>query len=291
MAEVTRSEAGRLQGKVVVLTGGTSGIGKECVKFFAREGAHVVFSGRRDEKGEALMSCLKSDDILGEAIFVKGDVTVDKDVDKLFDLAVSRFGGVDMVVANAGIAGENLPVEVDTLANMDKVYDVNVKGVFRTCKAAVPAIEKKGGGYIFNIASIAAVKAIPGLWVYCSSKAAVNALTRCMAEEVKDRKIQVYSICPTVFESEMAMEAVNRLFAEGDMHSFAEHNNPSGKLGHGSELADIMTKIVEGKTEYPLGSNICVDGGGSHFPLDEYEARLAAAKAQKKEQVKVAPSV
>jgi 3-oxoacyl-[acyl-carrier protein] reductase len=183
----------RLAGKVAVVTGGSSGIGKAIALRFGHEGAKVVVAARRRGLCEqtAKEICRQG----GEAFVVQTDVSHENQVDMLFDKAVQQYGRVDIAVNNAGVFGGRRLAETTTKA-FDEVMNVNLRGTFFCCRAAFKHMRAQGGGIIINISSVAGVQAWSGTGVYSASKHGVMALTRALADEGRPFNIKVSAICP-----------------------------------------------------------------------------------------------
>ena len=163
------------EGKVVLVTGGTSGIGRETANQFAQAGARVVLAGRRTQQGNAVAQEINSAG--GEAIFVQTDVTSEAQVKHLVEETVRHFGRLDIALNNAGIE-QNGPIMEFTEQDYRKVFDINVLGVFLSLKYEIPAMLKSGGGSIINTSSIVGQIAMPGAGVYIASKHAVEGITK-----------------------------------------------------------------------------------------------------------------
>lgn len=183
----------RLAGKVAIVTGSSSGIGKAIALRFGEEGAKVVVAARRKTLCEqtAKEICRKG----GEAFVVQADVSHETQVETLYDKAVQQYGRVDIAVNNAGIFGGRRIAETTTNA-FDEVLNVNLRGTFFCCRAAFKHMKPQGGGIIINISSVAGVQAWSGTGVYSASKHGVMALTKALADEGRSFNIKVSAICP-----------------------------------------------------------------------------------------------
>ena len=178
----------KFEGKVVVITGGSSGIGLATARRFVEDGAHVVITGRREtELKEAAAS------IAGNVTTVTGDVSRLEDLDRLYAVVKEEHGHIDILFANAG-AGTIAPLAAATDAHFDQTFDVNVKGLFFTVQKALPLF--KDGGSIILTSSVSNVLGLPGFSAYAASKAAVRSFARSWTLELKDRKIRVNSMSP-----------------------------------------------------------------------------------------------
>ena len=178
----------QLEGKVAVITGGSSGIGLATAKRFVEEGAHVVITGRRETELKAAAGFIK-----GDVMGVVGDVSRLEDLDRLYAVVKEKHGHIDILFANAG-AGTIAPLEAATEGQFDQMFDVNVKGLFFTVQKALPLF--KDGGSIILTSSVANVLGVPGFSAYAASKAAVRNFARAWTLELKDRGIRVNAMSP-----------------------------------------------------------------------------------------------
>jgi NAD(P)-dependent dehydrogenase (short-subunit alcohol dehydrogenase family) len=187
-------------GKVALITGGTSGIGKETALQLAKAGAKVVVAGRRPAEGNAVAAEIQAAG--GEAVFVQTDVTMEDQVKHLVDETVRHFGRLDIAFNNAGI--EQLgPITDVTEADYRKVFDINVLGIFLSQKYEIPAMLKSGGGSIINTSSIVGHVAMPGASIYIASKHAVEGITKTTALEMAGQGIRVNAVAPGAIATEM----------------------------------------------------------------------------------------
>ena len=179
---------GKLEGKVAVITGGSSGLALESAKRFVKEGAHVVIAGRQEKELKEAAAFIEIN-----VTTVAGDVSRLEDLDRLYAVVKEKHGHIDILFANAG-AGTIAPLEEATEAHFDQTFDVNVKGLFFTVQKALPLF--KDGGSIILTSSVANVMGLPGFSAYAASKAAVRNFARAWTLELKDRKIRVNSMSP-----------------------------------------------------------------------------------------------
>ncbi len=180
--------AGKLEGKIALITGGNSGMGLATAKLFVAEGAKVVITGRRQLELDAAVK-----EIGPNATGVRGDVSNLADLDRLFAVIKEQHGRVDVIFANAGV-GEFVPIDKVTEAHYDKLFDTNVKGLVFTVQKALPLVPN-GGSIILN-ASIASIKGTPAFGVYSATKAAVRSFARSWTNDLKDRRIRVNALSP-----------------------------------------------------------------------------------------------
>ncbi|MBV9545975.1 MAG: glucose 1-dehydrogenase [Chloroflexi bacterium] len=244
---------GRLEGQVAVITGAGSGIGRAAAVEFAREGARIVAADLRgaDDTIEQLGT---------EAEAVTVDVTRYDQVEKMLRTAVDRFGRVDVLYNNAGIPQSFTPFEESTDELFDRIFDVNVKGVFYGCRAVVPHMKRQGGGVILNTASTAGIRPRPGLAVYNASKGAVITLTKSLAAELAPFRIRVVSICPVATETPMLSTFLGEHEIEDARKRFIA-TVPWGRLNKPEDIARAAAFLASADAEMVTGTAFEVDGG------------------------------
>src|SRR6187399_2924403 len=192
----------KFEGKVALVTGGGSGIGRATAVAFAREGAHLVIGNRNVERGEETVSMIRETG--GNARFQRTDVMVAADVEALIEHAMKTCGRLDVAFNNAGIEGEVKPTVIDdTEANFDAVMNINVKGVWLSMKYEIPQMLRQGGGAIVNSSSVAGVVGFPGIGIYAASKHAVIGLTKTAALEYSGQGIRINAVNPAAIDTEM----------------------------------------------------------------------------------------
>jgi NAD(P)-dependent dehydrogenase (short-subunit alcohol dehydrogenase family) len=242
-----------LEGKVAIITGGSSGIGLATAKRLAAEGAHVFITGRRQSELD------KARAEIGENVTtIQGDVANPADLDRLYEVVRAEEGVVDIVVANAGFI-EHAKIFDLTEAHYDKTMDINVKGVVFTVQKALPLMTR--GGSIVVVSSIINVKGVPAHGIYAAAKAGVRALVRVWAQELKDKGIRVNALSPGAtetpiirgqFDSDEASDAAKGVFAS---------MTPLGRLGLPEELAAGAYFLASDESSYVTGIDLPVDGG------------------------------
>ncbi len=245
----------QLDGKVALVTGGARGIGLACVRELAAEGAKVLFCDVNAESGEAAADSLRQEGL--EVSFSTCDVGDKAQVDALVSEAVSRYGRLDIAVANAGIvhAAEFLDLSED---DFDRVIRVNLKGVFLTGQAAARQMAAQGqGGAIVNMSSVNAVMAIPAITPYVVAKGGVNQLTKVMALALADHGIRVNGIGPGSIATEMA----ETVLADPEKRRAALCRTPMGRFGEPREIGRICVFLASGESSYITGQIIYPDGG------------------------------
>ena len=243
-----------LQGKVALITGATSGIGRAAALLLAESGASVVIGARREKEGAELVSEIESKG--GRALFKKTDVTKSEEVAALVDAAVSEFGGLDIAFNNAGYEGAGLlPLVEETEQNVRNVMDVNFFGVWNSMKAEVPALTDRGGGVIINTTSVAGVKGFAMFSSYVSSKFAVEGLSRSIAQEVAEAGIRVNTIAPGPIDTALLDRAT------GEDHSIFTQHVPMQRAGTALEVAQLVRFLASDESTYVTGHTLRVDGG------------------------------
>lgn len=245
------------EGKVALVTGGGSGIGRATAIAFAREGAKVVIGNRNVERGEETVSMIR--DAGGTASFKRTDVLVAAEVKALVDHAITTYGRLDIAFNNAGIEGEVKPTLVDqTEANFDAVIGINVKGVWLSMKYEIPRMLEHGGGAIVNCSSVAGVIAFPGIGIYVASKHAVVGLTKTAALEYSAQGIRINAVNPAVIDTEMVDRLADGMnMKKDDLTPF----HPIGRLGRVEEVAEAVLWLCSERASFVTGHSLIIDGG------------------------------
>jgi NAD(P)-dependent dehydrogenase (short-subunit alcohol dehydrogenase family) len=253
--------AGRLDGKVAVITGGVSGIGLGTVELFVAEGAKVVAADIQDEKGAMLETRFP-----GAVRYARCDVTKEPEITAALDLAVSEFGGLDILFNNAGISDGMRVLEEIEAETWSWIYDVLVRGPALGMKHAVPLMLARGGGAIVNTASIAGLQAGWGPIAYSSAKAAVIHMTRVAAAQLSPRKIRVNAICPGLIATSIfgASMGLPRAVADQMAARVAENAakvQPVPKAGMPDDIAQAALYLASDASAFVTGTHLVVDGG------------------------------
>ena len=245
------------EGKVALVTGGGSGIGRATAIAFAREGAKVVIGDRNLQRGEETVSMIR--DAGGTASFKLTDVLFAAEIKALVDHAMTTYGRLDMAFNNAGIEGEVKPTLVDqTEANFDAVMGINVKGVWLSMKYEIPRMLEHGGGAIVNSSSVAGMIAFPGIGIYVASKHAVVGLTKTAALEYCAQGIRINAVNPAVIDTEMADRLADGLnMKKDDLTTF----HPIGRLGRVEEVAEAVLWLCSERASFVTGHSMIIDGG------------------------------
>ncbi len=247
----------RLRDKVAVITGAGSGMGAEGARVFAREGAKVVVADINDAGGNETVQTVHAAG--GEAIYVHTDVTVESDCRALAAAAVDRFGKLDIVWANAGIAHPFIPIEKISLDLYHKVMDVNVLGPWLTIREALPALRKADNASVVITASLSGLKARADLSVYQSSKGAAVMLAQSLAMEFAPIGIRVNSVCPVAADTPMLPEFIPDL--EDATRRAISSAIPLGRLATAADVANAALYLASEEAAMITGLALRVDGG------------------------------
>jgi len=247
----------RLAGKVALITGAGSGMGRAAAELFGREGARVVVCDLADEPGKATVDAVRA--VGGEATFVRADVSQWNDCVAMVRAAVDTYGGLHVVYNNAGIFPADDGGVLDTPEpTWDRVMDVNLKSVWLGCKAAIPALRASGGGSIVNVASfVALVGAATAQIAYNGSKGGVLAMTRELAVEYARQGIRANALCPGPIETPLLQE----LLADPERRARRMVHIPMGRLGRAEELAKAALFLASDDSSFMTGAALVVDGG------------------------------
>ena len=252
-----------LKDKVILVTGGTSGIGEGCARHFASLGARVVIASNQQERGDALEAELRAAG--GEVFFVFTDVSNEESVQALVGRAVERYGRMDGVHCNAGVWAKGKATDFDE-AVWEKVMGVNVKSVFWTAKHVVPVMEAQGKGVILITTSVAAHIGFPAHALYCASKAALDAMVRCLAVDHAG-KVRVVGISPGTIDTPMlaaTCEGWDKPVAE--LYAEVARRIPVRRLGQPLDIAHTAAFLLSEEAEYINGTSIVLDGGTMALP-------------------------
>jgi NAD(P)-dependent dehydrogenase (short-subunit alcohol dehydrogenase family) len=244
-----------LNGKVALITGATSGIGRASALLFAQSGARVAAVGRN----EAALATLSGDinALHGEAITLQADVTVD--APRILDETLARFGSLDVLVNAAGHLA-NGTIESTTLESWDSMLDINLRAVFQLMQLATPYLEKTRGNVV-NVSSVTGLRSFPGVLAYCVSKAGLDQLTRCAALELASKGIRVNAVNPGVVVTEIHKRAG---MSEEDYLAFLERSqttHPLGRVGAPREVAELILYLASEHAAWITGVTYSIDGG------------------------------
>lgn len=249
----------RLADKAAIITGAGSGIGKASAILFAREGAKVAVADINDTAGEGTVAAIKSDG--GEAFFVHTDVSKASDAEKLVRETVKNFGRIDILFNVAGMPMNNVAIEDLDEELWDRIYTVNVKGVFLTMKYTIPAMRKSGGGAIINVASMGGVRPLKGTNCYASSKAAVIHLSKAVALEVVQDNIRVNFINPAAVDTPMLPQFRPKGMDLAEFYKSAQASMPLGRIATPEDVAYAALYLASDEASLLTGVGIDVNGG------------------------------
>ncbi len=255
------STAQNMSGKVALVTGTSTGLGEAVARSFALRGAAVVTVARRQAEGESVAQDIRDDG--GRALFVRGDVSVSGDMTAAVSAATSEYGRLDYAVNNAGVTGEVASTADATVENWDAVMAVNLRGVFLSLKAEIPAMLEsvEGGGAIVNVSSGVGVYGVPTIPAYVASRHAVVGLTKAVALEYAPLGIRVNCICPGSIATPMHY----RLWDDGrspeELDRFIGDKHPVGRVSSPEEIADTCVWLCSDAASYITGPPLVNDGG------------------------------
>lgn len=244
------------EGKVALVTGGTSGIGRETSILFAQKGARVVVAGRREIEGKETIDLIRRAG--GEGIFVRADVSRASEVKALVEKTVAAYGGLDYAFNNAGIEGHWVPIVEQTEDEWDQTIDINLKGTWLCLKYEIRQMLQQGrGGVIVNNASISGFIGSYGSATYAASKHGVLGLTKAAALEVARNGIRVNAVCPAAVETPMA----DRLFGAPEVRKKVLGFYPIARFGKPIEVAEAVLWMCSGAAGFMTGQSLVLDGG------------------------------
>jgi NAD(P)-dependent dehydrogenase (short-subunit alcohol dehydrogenase family) len=249
-----------LNDKVAIVTGASSGIGHATAKLFAREGAKVVVTARRQRELDALVAEIEGEG--GEAIAVAGDVKDEAHAKALVDTAEDRFGGLDIAFNNAGVIGDSVPVPEVSLASWRETLDTNLTSAFLGAKYQVPAMLVRGGGaLVFTSTFVGYAVGMPGMAAYAASKAGVIGLTQVLAAELGAKGIRVNAILPGGTDTPMSI--TNAPGATRETLAFVEGLHALKRMAQPEEIARSVLYLASDASSFTTGSALVVDGGVS----------------------------
>jgi NAD(P)-dependent dehydrogenase (short-subunit alcohol dehydrogenase family) len=243
------------EGKVALVTGALTGIGRAAAIIFAQEGAHIVVSGRRDKQGQELVAELQG--LGAEAIFVRTDVREDEDVRNLVDQTVKRFGRLDIAVNNAGTEGKPGPVTEQTAETYSATFDTNVLGTLLSMKHELRVMLPQRSGSIVNVSSAYGSVGAAGASVYVASKHAIEGLTKSAALEVAGTGVRVNVVAPGTTDTGM----LTRFTSTDENKSALVLTVPVKRLAKPDEIAHVIAFVASANASYMTGASIPVDGG------------------------------
>ncbi|MBU2511503.1 SDR family oxidoreductase [bacterium] len=251
---------GLMTGKVALITGGGTGLGAAVARRFSRSGASVVVTGRREDPIKKIAA-----ETGGKAVV--GDVTDSDHLSRAVDLAIKEFGGLDVVIANAGIISMADVVSVED-KDWQQMVDINLTGVMKTAQAAIPTLIARGGGSIVNIASVAGLMGVNEGVGYCTTKSALLGLTRSLAMDYGPKGIRVNTLCPGWFRSEMSEMEMVELAKEknvsvGEAVARVTQYLPLKRMAEPDEIAACVEFLASDNASFVTGTVLVADGGGA----------------------------
>ncbi len=242
---------------IVLITGAVTGIGRATALAFAREGATVVVSGRRDTEGEILAAELLKEGAKASA-FIRADVREEADVRALVEQTVERYGRLDVAVNNAGVEGSPAPITEESAANYDATFDANVRGVLFALKHQMRAMLPQGSGAIVNLSSTLGQVGFAGASVYTASKHAVEGLTKSAALEGVAAGVRVNAVAPGPIQTDMMERFTGH---NADVKAGLIAGMPAKRAGTPEEVAQTIVFLASDKARYLTGQSVAVDGG------------------------------
>lgn len=247
-----------LEGKTILVTGASSGIGRAAVAVFSRHGARVIAAARRREQTEAAVAAANAGG--GCATYLPVDIADEASIDALFERIRSEFGRLDGAFNNAGIEAPHAPLPDAMAATFDHVMATNAKGTWLCLRHEMRIMREQGSGSIVNTSSIAGIVAFPGASAYAASKSAVVAITRSAALDLAAHGITVNCICPGATRSEMSARWAERLpNGEADLAAF----NPMRRIAEPEEPAEAAAFLLSDRARHINGAVLVIDGGAS----------------------------
>ncbi|MEO8071666.1 MAG: SDR family oxidoreductase [Acidobacteriota bacterium] len=243
--------------KVVIITGASSGIGRAAALLFAENGAKVVAVGRNEKELNALRD--EADGKKGSIKIYLADILENEQIERLFDFVSKNFNQLDALINVAGIIA-NGTIETTTLADWDKMFDINLRVVFNIMQKSVPYLEKTKGN-IVNVSSVAGTRAFPNVLAYCVSKAGVDQLTRCAALELAPKGIRVNAVNPGVVVTNLHKRGGMEDAKYADFLDHSKTTHPIGRVGEPEEVAELIYYLASEKAGWITGATYEIDGG------------------------------
>ncbi len=242
-----------LKGRVAIVTGGASGIGRATALLFAREGAKVVIADYNPKGGQETLAMINGEG--GEATFIETNVSKPEDVERMVEETIKVYGRLDILFNNAGV-GETAKVTETSLDHWDKVLAINLRGVFLGCKYAIPKMIESGGGSIINNASILAEVGFSQAAAYGASKHGVVGLTKTIALDYAAEGIRANIVCPGFIRTPMVMDGLDEAARE-----YVVSLHPLGRMGEPEEVAEAVLFLASERSSFITGTCLFVDGG------------------------------
>lgn len=248
--------AGRVAGKVALITGAASGLGAESARRLAREGASLVLTDMAAEAGAAV-----ADEIGPQALFIAHDVTDEAGWADVVRTARERFGRIDVLVNSAGVASEGGPLLEISYASWRRILSINLDGTFLGMRAVAPSMVETGGGSIINLSSILGKVGLPGAPAYCASKGGVLLLTKSTALELAPLGVRVNSVHPGFIETPMVANVLHAAENGNEVRDLLISRHALGRLGVPREIADGIVFLASDESSFMTGAELVIDGG------------------------------
>ena len=248
----------QLEGKVAIITGAATGIGRATALLFAGEGASVVIADVNEDDAQRTVANIEDEG--GSARFVQADVSEAEDVQALMERAAEEMGGIDVIVNNAGAQRSGAVTEFEE-SEWDLLMRVNPRSCFLGAKYGVPHLRERGGGSIVNVSSLAGLKGGPGMTAYSASKGAIIAFTRALAEELAPDKIRANSVCPGWIDTPFNEPAIEFMGGRAQQEEMVQQTVPLKRQGTPEEIAPGIMYLASDASSYVTGQELVIDGG------------------------------
>lgn len=253
--KVSKEDQVKLKGKVALITGGGSGIGRATAKVLAQEGVKVAIFGRRQEKLQETAAELGKAG--AEVLPVAGSVTSEDDVRRVVEMTLRAFGKIDILVNNAGVGRAGAPLHETTDADWELIIGTNLQGAYRMTRAVIPHLLQNKGGVVINVSSTAGIVGLPGATIYCISKAGMIHFTKSLALEYAKLGIRANCVCPAAVETDFIAPLISDNKGKEWLYSL----HPMGRIGRPEEVAKAILYLVSDDSTWVTGSVLTLDGG------------------------------
>jgi NAD(P)-dependent dehydrogenase (short-subunit alcohol dehydrogenase family) len=247
--------ADRLHNKIALITGAGTGIGRAIALAMSREGAQVSLVGRRKPPLEAVANQMGN-----RCAVIEADISRRPDVDRAIEQTVNHFGGITTLVNNAGVLHIGTAEQISE-EQWEETFDINVRGLWRLSKAALPQLRRAGGGSIINVASVLGINGARNRAAYAASKGAVVLLTKCMAVDHGHENIRVNAICPGFVETPLTAEVLRQAPDPQGARRERTALHPLGRLGQPDDVAGLAVYLASDESAWTTGAVLAVDGG------------------------------
>ncbi len=245
----------RLKNKIAVITGAGTGIGRAIALSFTREGAKVALVGRRKDLLKSV-----AEEAGASTLVLPGDVSQQHDIDRILAETAAHFGGVNVLVNNAGILHIGTAEEI-TEEQWDETFNINVRGLWLLSRSVLPHMRKAGGGSIINVASVLGINGARKRAAYAPSKGAVVLLTKCMAVDYGHENIRVNALCPSFVETDLTAEVIRKAPDPKAVRAERISVHPLGRLGQPGDMAGLAIFLASDESSWMTGTTLPVDGG------------------------------